>query len=124
MYTYLLSAWRINWLNLKDVIKYRVDGRWQFVDARQTFLLDNNRQLYNSLWSVVVNHLYLLEMMAKYAGIIIIMKCLNSAHGLYCVYNCPFFIGMIYMIYIVDGQKIAKRLSSGIKNKHERPKNF
>ena len=57
---------------------WKVDSK-EFIDARQSFLLEKRNQLYSSLWSARYSG-YLLKMIAKYAGSL----CIN-VHDMGCL---------------------------------------
>ena len=80
-----------------------IKQRWnptdkEYRDAQHSSLLDKQQSIYSSLRSAIVKRQYLLKLKAKYAGI----ETLQD------------IILVIFTSFCVDGQKIAKRLSTGI----------
>lgn len=79
----------------------------QYIDARNNFLLEKKRRIEASLWSSVIKRHYLLKMKAKYAG-----EPYNTL--------LSFPLSPIIIMPYIDGQKIAKKLSSSIRKEMKR----
>lgn len=78
----------------------------EYIEAKKAFLTEKQEQLHSCLWAAVVKRQYLLQMKAKYAGI-------------FC---CCCILFNLIAITLIDGQKIAKKLSIGISKEMKRVK--